>query len=114
MTLEVYCSSLTDIGSFFIWIIYAIGACLVPISESSTEVSSTLLSYMTRLILESKEYFCRARIYIPIVMSAQNMDTVQALLCLVQYSFRAQVRHFVALTSRQAYSNFLQNDSPLW
>ncbi|CAI7615022.1 unnamed protein product [Penicillium pancosmium] len=31
-----------------------------------------------------------------IVMSAQNMDTVQALLCLVQYSFRAQ------------------NDSPLW
>ncbi|KAJ5995854.1 hypothetical protein N7481_002831 [Penicillium waksmanii] len=68
-----------QIGSFFIWIIYAIGACLVPISESSTEA-----------------YFYRARAYIPIVMSAQNMDMVQALLCLVQYSFRAQ------------------NDSPLW
>jgi hypothetical protein len=31
-------SGLTLLGTFFIWIIYAIGACLVPNPESSTEV----------------------------------------------------------------------------
>ncbi|KAJ5111988.1 hypothetical protein N7532_000033 [Penicillium argentinense] len=59
-------------GTFFIWIIYAIGACLVPNPESSTE-----------------EYFSRAQLYIPAVMSFQSLETVQALLCLTQYYFRA-------------------------
>ncbi|KAK5685702.1 hypothetical protein LTS12_029057 [Elasticomyces elasticus] len=61
-----------QIGAFFIWIIYAIGARLVPESENSTEA-----------------YFARARLYLPAVMASQNMVTVQALLCLVQYFFRA-------------------------
>ncbi|KAJ6171843.1 hypothetical protein N7470_000910 [Penicillium chermesinum] len=66
-------------GAFFLWIIYAIGACLIPNSESSTE-----------------SYFARARKYIPAVISLQDLTTVQALLCLTQYYFRAP------------------NDSPIW
>jgi hypothetical protein len=37
-----------------------------------------------------QEYFARARIFLPTVVSLQDMETVQALLCLVQYYFRAQ------------------------
>ena len=37
-------------------------------------------------------YFARARIYLPAVMDLQNLTTVQALLCLTQYYFRAPVR----------------------
>ncbi|KAJ5569880.1 uncharacterized protein N7459_009310 [Penicillium hispanicum] len=63
-------------GAFFIWIIYAIGACLVPNPESST----------------TEAYFARARIYVPAVMGLQDLTTVQALLCLTQYYYRAPVR----------------------
>ncbi|OQE21605.1 hypothetical protein PENFLA_c014G01717 [Penicillium flavigenum] len=74
-------------GAFFIWIIYAIGARLIPDPENSTEA-----------------YFARARTYLPAVMSLQDMATVQALLCLVQYYFRAQTEspiwHLVGLVLR--------------
>ncbi|KAJ5470470.1 hypothetical protein N7530_007827 [Penicillium desertorum] len=74
-------------GAFFLWIIYAIGARLIPDPENSTE-----------------EYFARARTYLPAVMSLQDMATVQALLCLVQYYFRAQTEspiwHLVGLVLR--------------
>ncbi|KAL3476715.1 fungal-specific transcription factor domain-containing protein [Aspergillus californicus] len=59
-------------GAFFIWIIYAIGARLIPNPENSYE-----------------EYFARARRYLPAVMASQDSATVQALLCIVQYYFRA-------------------------
>ncbi|CAG8372582.1 unnamed protein product [Penicillium salamii] len=76
-------------GAFFVWIIYAIGARLIPDPEDSTEASA---------------YFARARIYLPAVMSLQDMATVQALLCLVQYYFRAQTEspiwHLVGLALR--------------
>ncbi|CAG8207326.1 unnamed protein product [Penicillium salamii] len=76
-------------GAFFVWIIYAIGARLIPDPEDSTEASA---------------YFARARIYLPAVMSLQDMATVQALLCLVQYHFRAQTEspiwHLVGLALR--------------
>ncbi|CAG8020474.1 unnamed protein product [Penicillium nalgiovense] len=74
-------------GAFFIWIIYAIGARLIPNPENSTEA-----------------YFARARTYLTAVMSLQDMTTVQALLCLVQYYFRAQTEspiwHLVGLVLR--------------
>ena len=38
---------------------------------------------------EPQTYFARARLYLPAVMALQDMTTVQALLCLVQYYFRA-------------------------
>ncbi|KAL4916506.1 fungal-specific transcription factor domain-containing protein [Aspergillus aurantiobrunneus] len=59
-------------GAFFIWIIYAIGARLISNPENS-----------------SVEYFARARSYLPAVMASQDSATVQALLCIVQYYFRA-------------------------
>ncbi|KAJ5095636.1 hypothetical protein NUU61_004992 [Penicillium alfredii] len=59
-------------GAFFIWIIYGIGARLVQTPENSSEA-----------------YFARARLYLPAVMGLQNLTTVQALLSLVQYYFRA-------------------------
>lgn len=37
-------------------------------------------------------YFARARVYLPAIISFQNLTTVQALLCVVQYYFRASVR----------------------
>ncbi|KZN91055.1 putative transcriptional regulatory protein [Penicillium chrysogenum] len=74
-------------GAFFIWIIYAIGARLIPDPENSTEA-----------------FFARARTYLPAIMSLQDMATVQALLCLVQYYFRAQTEspiwHLVGLVLR--------------
>ncbi|CAG8021819.1 unnamed protein product [Penicillium salamii] len=76
-------------GAFFVWIIYAIGARLIPDPEETTEASA---------------YFARARTYLPAVMSLQDMATVQALLCLVQYHFRAQTEspiwHLVGLALR--------------
>ncbi|KAI2689285.1 transcriptional regulator family: Fungal Specific TF [Penicillium roqueforti] len=49
-------------------------------------------------------YFARARTYLPAVMALQDMATIQALLCLVQYYFRAQTEspiwHLVGLALR--------------
>ncbi|OJJ80669.1 uncharacterized protein ASPGLDRAFT_51083 [Aspergillus glaucus CBS 516.65] len=77
----------SQIGAFFIWIVYAIGARLVPDPENSTEA-----------------YFARARLYLPAVMALQDMVTVQALLSLVQYYFRAPTEtpiwHLVGLALR--------------
>ncbi|KAJ5107179.1 hypothetical protein N7456_003854 [Penicillium angulare] len=73
-------------GAFFIWIIYAIGARFVSNPEHSSEA-----------------YFARARCYLPAVMSLQNLETVQALLCLVQYYFRASeppIWHLVGFVLR--------------
>ncbi|KAJ5758226.1 uncharacterized protein N7511_006920 [Penicillium nucicola] len=74
-------------AAFFIWIVYAIGARLISDPENSTEA-----------------YFARAQIYLPAVMSLQDMQSVQALLCLVQYHFRAPSEspmwHLVGLALR--------------
>ncbi|OJJ07019.1 hypothetical protein ASPVEDRAFT_46398 [Aspergillus versicolor CBS 583.65] len=74
-------------GAFFIWIIYAIGARLISNPENSYE-----------------EYFARARCYLPAVMASQDSATVQALLCIVQYYFRAPTEspiwHLVAFALR--------------
>ena len=90
------CWANTWTGAFFIWIIYAIGAYLVPNPESSTEVSnkSAIVNQWKSAILNywRQAYFARARIYLPAVMDLQNLTTVQALLCLTQYYFRAPVR----------------------
>ncbi|QKX63019.1 uncharacterized protein TRUGW13939_10187 [Talaromyces rugulosus] len=73
-------------GAYFIWIIYAIGARFVANPEHSSEA-----------------YFARARCYLSAVMSLQNLETVQALLCLVQYYFRASeppIWHLVGFVLR--------------
>ncbi|KAK4495610.1 hypothetical protein PRZ48_012878 [Zasmidium cellare] len=59
--------------AFFIWMIYAIGARFVP--ELGQECSEA--------------YFARASKYLPAVLGLQDMFTVQALLCMIQFSFRA-------------------------
>ncbi|KAJ6060684.1 hypothetical protein N7499_012728 [Penicillium canescens] len=85
--LELLKLTLNLIGAFFIWIIYAIGARLIPDPENATDA-----------------YFARARIYLPAVMALQDLSTVQALLCLVQYYFRAPTEspiwHIVGLSLR--------------
>lgn len=60
-------------GAFFIWIIYAIGA------RFNTDAGQET----------SEAYFNRASKYLPAVMTLQDMSTVQALLCMIQYCFRA-------------------------
>ncbi|KAL2821300.1 fungal-specific transcription factor domain-containing protein [Aspergillus cavernicola] len=62
----------SQIGAFFIWIVYAIGAQFSGNYENL-----------------SRSYFARARTYLPAVLSLQDMTTLQGLLALVQYSFRA-------------------------
>ncbi|KAF2167795.1 hypothetical protein M409DRAFT_21945 [Zasmidium cellare ATCC 36951] len=60
-------------AAFFIWMIYAIGARFVPeLGQESSEA-----------------YFARASKYLPIVIGLQDIFTVQALLCMIQYCFRA-------------------------
>ena len=73
---------------------------MVPNPESSTEVSnkSATVNQWKSAILNywRQAYFARARIYLPAVMDLQNLTTVQALLCLTQYYYRAPVSLYSA------------------
>ncbi|KAK5994504.1 Quinate permease-like protein [Cladobotryum mycophilum] len=62
----------SQIGAYFIWIIYAIGAQLVPNSEHL-----------------STGYYAHALNYLPLVLAQQNMVALQGILTLAQYHFRA-------------------------
>lgn len=61
----------TRIGAFFVWIIYAIGARLGSHSEYSYQ-----------------GYFNRALHYLDAVLQPQDLSSLQALLCLIQYNCR--------------------------
>jgi hypothetical protein len=66
---------------------------LVPVSW---QIPSTRQRYLIhdlakKQVSNCQAYFARARCYLSAVMSLQNLETVQALLCLVQYYFRASV-----------------------
>ncbi|KAK2590585.1 hypothetical protein QQS21_011732 [Conoideocrella luteorostrata] len=63
-----------QIGAFFLWAIYAIGAQFVPNAEHTPE-----------------EYYARAHSYLEVVLAQQNLHTIQAFLTLIQFYFRASV-----------------------
>lgn len=61
-------------AAFFLWLVYAIGVRLLSDVDDGA----------------SEAYFERACAHLPTVTALQDIVTVQALLCMIQYSFRAR------------------------
>ncbi|KIV92480.1 hypothetical protein PV10_03774 [Exophiala mesophila] len=78
-----------QIGAYFVWIIYALGAGFVQTPEIPARARTTSTLCMLHANHFGQAYFARALKYLHAVLRPQNLTTVQGLLAMCQYHARA-------------------------
>ncbi|KAI1610878.1 fungal-specific transcription factor domain-containing protein [Exophiala viscosa] len=75
---------------FFLNMVYAIGALLVPNSGCSAEVGETAPRTFTTLT-DFQRLYMSAQLYIDHILPYDNLESIQAILCCAAYSLRSSI-----------------------